>query len=134
MYPAVKIWAPWNLILGDHVGIGDGATLYSMDRIEIGDFAVVSQGAYLCGGTHDYNSPNFQLVTKPILIGSHAWICAEAFVHPGIVISEGAVVGARSVVTRSVDEPWAVYGGNPCRKIGVRTSPLAMKHRSDFSE
>ena len=120
VYPSVKIWAPWNLFLGDFVGIGDGATLYCMDRIEIGDYAVVSQGAYLCGGTHDYNSKNFQLVTKPIVIAAHAWVCAEAFIHPGVVIPEGVVIGARSVVTKTLKHPWIVCAGNPCREVGIR--------------
>jgi len=121
IYPGVKIWAPWNLSVGNCVGIADGVTVYNMDRISIGSYAVVSQGAYLCGGTHDYNSPNFQLIAKPIEIGAHAWICAEAFVHPGVRIPEGAVIGARAVVTRSLAGGWAVYAGNPCRRIGERT-------------
>src|SRR4051812_22060661 len=82
VYPGARVWAPWNLTLGNHVGIGDGAIIYDMDIIEIGDYAVISQGAHLCGGTHDYNSPNFQLVVSPIRIGAHAWVCAEAFIHP----------------------------------------------------
>lgn len=120
VYPGVKVWAPWNMRLGNYVGIADGVTLYCMDRIEIGDYAVISQGAYLCGGTHNYNSANFQLVIKPILIGTRAWVCAEVFIHPGVVVPEGAVVGARAVVTRSLVEPWAVYAGNPCRQVGTR--------------
>jgi putative colanic acid biosynthesis acetyltransferase WcaF len=120
VYPSAKVWAPWNLEFGNYVGVADGVTLYSMNRISIGDFAVVSQGAHLCGGTHDYNSPNFQLVSKPISIGAHAWVCAEAFVHPGVVVPDGAVVGARSVVTRSLPDAWAVYAGHPCKQVGLR--------------
>jgi len=121
VYPQVRIWAPWNLELGDHVVIGNGAQLYSMGRVSIGDFAIVSQGAHLCAGTHDYNSPNFQLVTKPISIGKQAWICAEAFIHPGVQVAEGVVVGARAVVHKDLAVPWTVHGGNPCRQVGVRT-------------
>ncbi|WP_262964952.1 WcaF family extracellular polysaccharide biosynthesis acetyltransferase [Methylobacter psychrophilus] len=120
VYPSVKIWAPWNLHLGNYVGIGDGATLYCMETITIGDYAVISQGAHLCCGTHDYNSKNFQLLAKPIIIESQAWVCAEAFIHPGVVIPEGAVIGARSVVTKSLLVPWAVYAGNPCKQVATR--------------
>lgn len=121
VYPSVKIWAPWNLRLGDFAGVADGVTLYCMDRIEIGEYAVISQGAHLCGGTHDYNSENFQLVAKPIVIGPRAWICSETFIHPGVIVPEGAVVGARSVVTKSLPMAWAVYSGNPCVQLGMRT-------------
>ncbi len=120
VYPGVNIWAPWNLRLGNYVGVADGVTLYCMDRIEIGDYAVISQGAHLCGGTHDYNSANFQSVIKPIVIGARAWVCAEAFIHPGVVVPDGAVLGARAVVTKSLAQPWAVYAGNPCRQVGAR--------------
>ena len=120
VYPSVKIWAPWNLVLGNRVGIADGVTLYSMDKIKIGDCAVISQGAHLCGGTHDYNSANFQLVAKPITVGAQAWICAEAFLHAGVMVPEGAVVGARSVVIGTLPNAWMVYSGNPCQEVGKR--------------
>jgi putative colanic acid biosynthesis acetyltransferase WcaF len=120
IYPGVKVWAPWNLRLGRYVGVADGVHLYCMGVIEIGDYAVISQEAYMCGGTHDYNRANFQLVVKPIYIGAHAWICARAFIHPGVAIPDGAVIGACAVVTKSLSEPWAVYAGNPCRQVGIR--------------
>lgn len=125
VYPRVKVWAPWNLVLGSYVGVADDVTLYCMDKISVGDYAVISQGAHLCGGTHDYNSRNFQLVAKPIVIGIHAWVCAEAFIHPGVTVPDGAVVGARAVVARSLPEPWAVYAGNPCRQMSTRQRHLA---------
>ncbi len=119
VYPAVRIWAPWNLILGDDVGIGNNATLYSMATITIGTRAVVSQGAHLCTGTHDFEDPHFQLRARPIIIGAHAWICAEAFIGPGVEIGEGAVVGARAVATRTVPG-WTVVAGNPATFIKER--------------
>jgi putative colanic acid biosynthesis acetyltransferase WcaF len=122
VYPGAKIWAPWNLRIGRFAGIADGVTLYAMDLITIGEYAVISQGSYLCGGTHDYNAENFQLIVKPVVIGAHAWVCAEAFVHPGVNVPEGAVIGARAVVSRSPDVAWAVYAGHPCVQVGVRTS------------
>jgi putative colanic acid biosynthesis acetyltransferase WcaF len=120
IYPSVKIWAPWNLHIGSFVGVGNGVTLYSMDKITIGDYSVISQGAHLCCGTHDYNSANFQLVAKPIDIGSSAWVCAEVFIHPGVIVADGVVIGARSVVSKSLLEPWSVYVGNPCKRVGNR--------------
>lgn len=123
VYPGVKIWAPWNLVLGRCVGVGDGAILYSMARITIGDYAVVSQGAHLCCGSHDFNSSNFQLFAKPIAVGSHAWVCAEAFIHPGVSIAEGVVVGARAVVHRDLADSWTVCAGHPAAKVGERARP-----------
>lgn len=118
--PSVQVWAPWQLVVGDFVGVGPGASIYNMAAITIGDHAVISQGAHLCGGSHDYNAANFQLIAKPIVIGRHAWVCADAFVGLGVVIPEGAVIGARAVVSKTLEHGWAVYAGNPARLVKER--------------
>lgn len=122
VYPGARVWAPWQLDIGARVGIGDGAQLYNMGPLRIGAQAVISQGAHLCGGTHDIDSSNFQLVARPIEIGEHAWVCAEAFVGPGVCIAPGCVVGARSVVMKSIEEPWSVWAGHPAQRIRQRAS------------
>jgi len=119
VYPKVKIWAPWNLVLGDECGIANNAILYSQDVIYIGKRSVISQGAHLVAGTHDYTKSGFPLITKPITIGDHVWIAAEAFVHPGISIGEGTVVGARSVVSKNLPA-WKVCSGFPCLPVKDR--------------
>ena len=97
-----------------------------MTKIVIGVKAVISQDVHLIAGSHDYTrvdlQPELPLITRPIEIGSQAWVCAQAFVLPGVSIGEGAVIGARSVVTR--DQPaWMVCAGNPCRPLKPRTPP-----------
>ncbi len=126
IYPRVVIWAPWNLVCGDEVGVADGVILYSQARILLGDRCVISQGSHLCTGTHDYTSPRFPLIAQPIQVGECAWICAESFVHPGVTIGAGAVIGARSVVTHDLPE-WMVCAGHPCRPLKPRAMqpPLA---------
>jgi putative colanic acid biosynthesis acetyltransferase WcaF len=119
IYAKAKIWAPWNFEAGDECGVADGAILYNQAPIRLGRRVVVSQGSHLCTGTHDYENPNFPLVAKPIVVGDQAWIAAESFVHPGVTIGEGAVIGARSVVTKDVP-PWMVCSGNPCQPIKPR--------------
>jgi putative colanic acid biosynthesis acetyltransferase WcaF len=119
VYPSARIWAPWNLVMHDHAAIGDNVNCYSMAAITIGKNAVISQGAHLCTGTHDYESSTFQLYAKPIFIANRAWICAEAFIGPGVTVNEGAIAGARSVVSRDIPS-WAVFAGNPARHIKLR--------------
>ncbi|WP_460979767.1 WcaF family extracellular polysaccharide biosynthesis acetyltransferase [Spirosoma knui] len=130
VYPNVKIWAPWNLVLGDECGVANGVILYSQGVITIGYRAVVSQGAHLCAGTHDYTKPGFPLITKPIHIGDLAWVAAEAFVHPGVTIDNGCVIGARSVVTKDMPA-WMVCAGHPCKPLKRREydAPLLVSHQ-----
>lgn len=119
VYPGVKIWAPWNLEIGEEAGIANGVILYSQGKIKIGKRAVISQGSHLCAGTHDFEQPGFPLVTKPITIGEHVWLAAEVFVHPGVTIGEGCVVGARSVVIKNLPK-WHVCSGFPATPIRER--------------
>lgn len=119
IYPSVHITIPWNLEIGHNAAVGDSVTLYALGPITIGDNATVSQRAHLCAGTHDFRSPSMPLVKSPIMIGENAWICAEAFIGPGVEIGAAAVVGARAVVVRSIP-PGIVVAGNPAHKIGVR--------------
>lgn len=119
VYPKVKIWAPWNISFGDECGVANGAILYSQGQITIGKRAVISQGAHIVAGTHDYTKPGFPLIIKPVYIGDHVWVATEAFIHPGITIGEGSVIGARAVVTKDMPA-WMVCAGHPCKPIKER--------------
>ena len=112
-----RIQIPWNVELHDGACLGDRANLYSLDRISIGEGAVVAQEAYLCTGTHDFSDPSLPLLTAPIAVGVRAFIGARAFVLPGVTIGERAVVGACSVVTKNVAAS-TIVRGNPARSIG----------------
>ncbi len=117
-----RVWAPWQLSIGDYVGIGEGAHFYNMAPLSIGNEVVISQGAHLCGGTHDYTARSFQLQAFPIAIEDQAWVCTEAFIGPGVTVPRGSVVGARAVLTRTPSEGiWGVYAGNPARYIKARS-------------
>lgn len=119
IYPGVRIWLPSNLTMADHSTLGDDVDCYTMAPITLCEFALVSQRATLCAGTHDVDSGSFQLQARPILIGANAWIAAEAFVGPGVVVGEGAVLGARAVTAKALD-PWMIYAGNPARPLRRR--------------
>ncbi len=116
---SVKISLPWNLKIGSWSAIGERAVIYNLGEISIGERVTISQGAHLCAGSHDDSDPAFALLKPPIVIEDDAWICADAFVGPGVTIGRGAVVGARAVVTSDVPE-WKVVAGNPARVVRDR--------------
>lgn len=62
-----------------------------------------------------------QIVEKPlgITIGSDVYLGHQVRIMPGVTIGDGAVVGARAVVTRDL-EPYGIYGGVPARLIRKR--------------
>ena len=118
-YPRSKVWAPWNLICAEQVTAGDGVEIYNPAPGTLGSHAILSQEAYLCGATHDYDNPAFPLIAYTMDIGPYAWVCARASVAPGVNVGEGAVLGLGSVATRSL-EAWTVYAGVPAVKVKER--------------
>ena len=118
-YPRSKVWAPWNLICADQVTAGDGAEIYNPAPVTLGSHAILSQDAYVCAATHDYDDPAFPLIAYAMSIGAYAWVCARASVAPGVNLGEGAVLGLGSVATRSLDA-WTVYAGVPAVKVKER--------------
>ena len=122
-YPASKIWAPWNLVCADQVTAGDEAEIYNAAPMHFGSHVIVSQGAYLCGATHDFNDAAFPLQAYTMSFGAYSWICARACVGPGVNVGEGAVLGLGAVATREL-EPWGVYGGNPAVRLKDRVRTI----------
>ena len=118
-YPGSRIWAPWNLDCADQVTAGDGAEIYNPAPMHFGSHAILSQGAYLCGATHDFDDAGFPLLAYSMSIGAYAWICARASVGPGVQVGEGAVLGLGSVASRDL-APWTVYAGAPAVKVKDR--------------
>ena len=115
-YSSARIWAPWNLTMGEGSCLGDYVRCYSVDHVSIEAHATVSQYSFLCTASHDYRVEGMPLMTAPITIGRYAWVAADAFIGPGVKVGERAIVGACASVFRDVD-PWTVVGGNPARVI-----------------
>jgi len=117
--PSAHVFIPWNLEIGDWSSVGFQALLYNLGPLTIGRRVTISQRAHLCGGTHDFRDPTMPLIKSAISIGDECWICADAFVGPGVAVGEGAVLAARAVVVKQV-EPRTIVGGNPARIINKR--------------
>lgn len=116
---STHIWHPWLFEMGEYSMLSEGVTVYNLGKVTIGSHTVLSQDVYLCAGTHDYTKPNLPLQKPPITIGSGVWICAGAFIGPGVTIGNNAVVAAKSVVVKDVP-PGMIVGGNPARVIKAR--------------
>ncbi len=129
-----------QILVGDKVFIGC-STIICRSRIEFGNNIFVAWGAYFYD--HDSHSVNFEdrqnditqqlrdyrngdsfiknknwdvVKTAPIKICDNVWIGMNAIILKGVEIGEGAIVGAGSVVTKSV-EPWTMVAGNPARVV-----------------
>ncbi|WP_211225010.1 putative colanic acid biosynthesis acetyltransferase [Spirosoma spitsbergense] len=107
----------------DVVTIGPEVEIYNPGGVYLGHHAILSQGAYLCGATHDYNTIEFTYIKKRIVIEAYSWICAKAVVLPGAHCREGSVLGAAAVTSTSL-AAWTVYAGNPAVRVKERINFL----------
>lgn len=114
-----RVTHPWLLTIGEYSMLAEGVKVYNLGPVRIGSHTVISQDAHLCAGTHDYTQPNLPLQRPPIEIGSGVWVCAEAFIGPGVTVHDNAVVAARAVVVKDVPAGMVV-GGNPAKVIKPR--------------
>lgn len=122
VYCSVKIWAPWNLIIGHRACLGPDVICYNQDNVILEDDVVVSQYSYLCTASHDVNmlnTANDSLIIAPITIKEKAWIGSRAFIGLGVTIGKAAVVGATASVYKDVEDNHIV-GGNPAKTIKIR--------------
>lgn len=110
--PGVHVKYPWRLRIGDHCWIGENAWLDNLGQITLGDHVCISQGAYLCTGSHSWTDPRFRLIVKDINLLHGSWVGAQSVICPGVALGVGAVAAAGSVVTRDIPD-FQVHAGNP---------------------
>lgn len=133
IYPRARIWAPWLLETADIATIASDAQIYNVGKVVLGHHAIISEGAFICGATHDYQIADFPVVSKAISIGPHVWICARAVILPGVSCGKGSVLGAGSVASRNL-EPWTVYAGNPAQEVRKRNPIVSSELEPDNDE
>lgn len=115
----VHIEIPWNLTMGADSSVGDRAILYCLGPVIIGERVMVSQGAHLCAGSHDYKLRSMPLLRPPIVIEDDAWIAADAFIGPAVRVGAGAILGSRGCAMKNLDQ-WTIYTGNPAKPVKPR--------------
>lgn len=123
IYSGANIFAPWNLVMEAHSCIASNTNIYNAAMVILREGALVSQYSYICTATHDIRDRGFRLYSKPIVLERNSWVAARCFIGPGVVIGEGAVVGATASVFKDVPS-WMVVGGNPARIINKRMYKL----------
>jgi putative colanic acid biosynthesis acetyltransferase WcaF len=120
----IRVTFPWRLEIGDYSWVGENVWIDNLDKVTIALNCCISQGAYLCTGSHDWSRPTFDLITRPIDIKEGAWIAARTTVGPGVTVGEGAVLGLGGVANHDL-EPWTIYIGVPATPIRTRVIAAA---------
>ncbi|WP_317159575.1 LbetaH domain-containing protein [[Mycobacterium] appelbergii] len=98
----VKIHWPWKLEVGHNSWIGEEVWILNLEQVTIGSNTCISQGVFLCTGSHDRRSPTFEFDNAPVVVGDSVWVAAKASVLRGVRVGDGATVGATALVTADV--------------------------------
>nr|WP_197483244.1 DapH/DapD/GlmU-related protein [Rhodococcus sp. 852002-51564_SCH6189132-a] len=98
----VKIHWPWKLSIGNNTWIGEQVWILNLEPVSIGSNVCVSQGVFLCAGSHDRKSSTFEFDNGPIRIEDQVWIAARATVLRGVTIGHHSTIGATALVTSDV--------------------------------
>ncbi|MGB4116667.1 MAG: acyltransferase [Polaromonas sp.] len=115
-----QVFSP-HITIGDKVSVGFGCTLSCVNRLNIGHDVTIGDNVYIADSQHGYSDPHLGVLDQPLLVGAisvghGAWIGYGAFVAGDVSIGEHAVIGANSVVTRSV-AAYTVVAGVPAKAI-----------------
>ncbi|QOY62012.1 acyltransferase [Lysobacter sp. H21R4] len=107
------------------MGSGVGARAEIHGPVRIGDYVLMAPEVIIFSRNHSFMDRDVRICDQgygpelPVEICDDVWIGARAIILPGLVIGKGAVVGAGSVVTKSV-APYSVVAGNPAKTVKMR--------------
>jgi len=106
-----------NTKVGKNVFINSGCHFQDNGGIEIGDGTMFGFNVNITTLNHDINpKTRLNATPKPVIIGKNVWIGANCTILPGVTIGDNSVIGAGSVVVKSIPEN-AIAVGNPARVI-----------------
>lgn len=117
----VEFTMPQRISIGNYTTINKRVLLDGRGGLTIGNNVDIAREANIWTEQHDYNSPDYIGVCKPVIIDDYVWIASRATILPGVHIHKGAVVAACAVVTKDVPEN-AIVAGIPAKIIGWRNS------------
>ncbi len=118
-----------NIFLGNDVIIGINCTFVDNAEIRIGNRVLIASNVQFYTSSHpvlpkerlvddwkEKGTTFFRTYARPIEIKDNVWIGGGSILLPGVTVGENSVIGAGSVVNRSIPAN-CVAVGNPCRVI-----------------
>lgn len=113
-----------QIYIGDHCTVNPYSVLYGHGGLRIGNFVRIATHCIIVPANHSFDRLDMPIASQPtkavgITIEDDVWIGANCVVLDGVTIGKGSVIGAGSVVTKSI-RPYSVCVGNPARVIADR--------------
>ncbi|MDR7208982.1 acetyltransferase [Flavobacterium piscis] len=116
------------LFIGKNVQINDYVHITAMEKVSIGNNVLMASKIYISDCTHgsysgDNNDSNPKtnpsdrvLFSSPVIIKDNVWLGESVSILPGVIVGEGTIVGANSVVAKSLPD-FVIAVGIPAKPI-----------------
>lgn len=110
--------------VGANVLIDEGTCVMAQEHVYIGDNTMIAPYCFITDFNHQFDRTDIPIAkqgykTKKVRIEEDVWIGTHCIILPGVTLGKGSVVGAGSVVTKSV-KSYSVVAGNPAKVIKQR--------------
>jgi acetyltransferase-like isoleucine patch superfamily enzyme len=116
-------WPQAELMVGNNSYVGRWTIILANQSVVIGNDCLIAPGCHITDVNHGIELGELirkqPLSSKPVLIGNDVWIGVGSSILPGVTIGDGAVIGARSVVTHNVPRG-AIFVGSPAKLLRYR--------------
>lgn len=127
-HTGVQFFYPWNFEIGDNVSISRDTILNANKRMVLKSNVMIGPNCNIMTANHGFADKNTTMNRQPspaneLIINEDVWIGNGVVISSGarpIEIAKGVVVAANSVVTKSLDKEYGIYGGVPARFIKFR--------------
>lgn len=126
IHPGVYIFSPEKLILGNNISVHPMSYIDATGGIIIGNDVSIAHGVTILSTSHAYEDLDIPIRDQKVLIGktvvkNDVWIGAKATILYRVVVDNGSIIGANSLVNKSVSMN-SIVGGNPSKLIKSRKS------------
>lgn len=120
------ITAPGNIAFGNHVHLGPSCELHGEGGIQIGNGVIFAPEVIVYTRSHYFDGKQLQalpydnkVLVQKVIIDDYVWVGRKVIILPGVHIGKGAVIGAGSVVSKSIPD-YGIAVGNPAKVIKYR--------------
>src|SRR5205823_3378384 len=129
------------VVIGNHVHLASGVSIFGTDGVELADFVGLSNRVTVFTASDDYSDGYLTNPTVPdrfrkltrgkVVMREHVIVGCGSIVMPGATLGRGVAVGALSMVNKSIPE-FLIVAGNPARQIGTRNRERLTAMEEEF--